>query len=77
MESFGYLGEKYQHQIDNQLLKLKKEILEQLLDQDSGNGSELLVSTELLNSSTKQLEKLVGQTHKSRAYFYKLVQVIK
>lgn len=69
MESFGYLGEKYQHKIDNQLLKLKKEILEQLLGQDSGDGSELLISTELLNSSTKQLEKLVGQSHKSRAYF--------
>ena len=48
---------------------MKKEILEQLLGQDSGDGSELLISTELLNSSTKQLEKLVGQSHKSRAYF--------
>lgn len=69
MESFGYLGEKYHHQIDNQLLNLKKEIITQLLNQDSGRGSDLLISTELLNRSTAQLDELVGQTHKSRAYF--------
>lgn len=69
MESFGYLGEKYHHQIDNQLLNLKKEIITQLLNQDSGRGSDLLISTELLNRSTAKLDELVGQTHKSRAYF--------
>lgn len=69
MESFGYLGTSYDHQIDNQLLKLKKDIVQQLLVQDLGDGSVLVISHDLLKDSTAQLEKLVGQTHKSRGYF--------
>lgn len=69
MESFGYLGTSYAHQIDNQLLELKKSIVQQLLAQDSGEGSDLVISHELLKNYTAQLEKLVGKTHKSRSYF--------
>ena len=69
MESFGYLGTSYDYQIDNRLLKLKKSIVQQLLVQDLGDGSDLLISHELLKDSTTQLENLVGQTHKSRGYF--------
>ncbi|MCQ8266453.1 lantibiotic dehydratase [Streptococcus suis] len=69
MESFGYLGTFYNHQIDNQLLALKKNIVQQLLVQDLGDGSDLLISYELLRDSYEQLEKLVGRTHASRGYF--------
>lgn len=69
MESFGYLGTSYYHQIDNQLLKLKKSIIQQLLAQDFGDGSDLLISHELWKNSTAQLKKIVGKTHDSRSYF--------
>lgn len=69
MESFGYLGTFYEHRIDNRLLKLKKDIIQQLLVNNLGDGSDLLISSKLVKTSTTQLENIVGHTHKSRSCF--------